>query len=118
MLAVLLSDSSPRIVFTGCPFNESRDSLGLRDVDGVAALDLNDRGARPLGHRTLGLRWDHPVIGGDQIPARLGPPRRFANCALRAPHAPRNLRIGPEGCLLGVHVGRERGGNFALSWNI
>jgi hypothetical protein len=65
MLEALLSDSSPLVVFTGCLFNESRDSLGLRDVDGVAALDLNDRGARPLGHGTLGLRWDHPVIGGE-----------------------------------------------------
>jgi hypothetical protein len=34
-------------------FNESRDSLGLREVDGVAALGLNHRGVRPFGH----VRW-------------------------------------------------------------
>src|SRR5260370_39483234 len=85
-------------------------ATGLRDVDGVAGLDLNDRAARPLGHGTLGLRWDQPVISGDQVPARLGPPRRFANCATGSRQAPRNLRIGPERCLLCVHVGRERGG--------
>src|SRR5216684_2042955 len=100
-----------------CLFNESCHSTGLRDVDGVAGLDLNDCGARQLGHGTLGLGWDHPVISGDQVRARLGPPRRFANCATGSRHAPRNLRIGHERCLFCVHVGRERGGGFALSWN-
>jgi hypothetical protein len=37
---VLLSDGSA-LVFTGGLYNESRDSLGLRGVDGVAALGLN-----------------------------------------------------------------------------
>ncbi len=108
----LLSSSS--LHFPGGLFNESCHSSRLRDVDGVAALDLNDRGARPLGHGTLGVRWDHPVIGGDQVPARLGPPRRFANCATESRHAPRSLRIGPERCLFCVHVGGERGGELCL----
>src|SRR2546426_319507 len=58
-------------------FDKSCDSLGLRHVDGMAALDLNDRGARPLGHGTLGIGCDHLVVGGDQVPARLGLPRWF-----------------------------------------
>jgi CBS-domain-containing membrane protein len=37
MLGFYLSDSRP-LVFTGGLFNESRDSLGMREVDGVAAL--------------------------------------------------------------------------------
>jgi len=45
----------------------------------VAALDLDHRGARPFGHGTLGVRWDRLVFGGDEIPARLGSPRWFAN---------------------------------------
>jgi hypothetical protein len=81
-----LLGSSSSLHFPGGLFNESCHSSRLRDVDGVAALDLNDRGARPLGHGTLGVRCDHPVIGGDQVPARLGPPRRFANCGSRGVH--------------------------------
>src|SRR5439155_15032178 len=40
-------------------FDKSCDSLWLRHVDGMTALDLNDRGARPLGHGTLGIGCDH-----------------------------------------------------------
>ena len=49
----LLSSS---LHFPGGLFNESCHSSRLRDVDGVAALDLNNRGTRPLGHGTLGVR--------------------------------------------------------------
>src|SRR6202171_1784212 len=77
-------------------FDKSCDSLGLRHVDGMAALDLNDRRTRPLGHGTLGTRWDHLVVGGDQVPARLGLPRRFTDPAAQSLHAPRDLGVGPE----------------------
>jgi len=33
--------------------DQRSDSIGLRDVHGVAALDLDHRGARPFGHGTL-----------------------------------------------------------------
>src|SRR5260370_23769371 len=59
----------------GSLFNKICDRSWLRYVDGVASLDLNDRSTRALGHSTLGVRWNHPVPGGDQVPARLGPPR-------------------------------------------
>jgi hypothetical protein len=41
--------------------------LGLRKVDGLAALGLNHRGARPFGHCTLGVGWDPLVLGGNQV---------------------------------------------------
>src|SRR6266446_6714077 len=56
-------------------FNKIRDRSWLRYVDGVTSLDLNDRSTRALGHGTLRVRWNHLVLGGDQVPARLGPPR-------------------------------------------
>src|SRR6202162_2033983 len=90
-------------------FDESCDSLGLRHVDGMAALDLNRRRNRPLGHRTLGIRRDHLVVGGDQVPARLGPPRGFADRAANGPQAPRNLGVSHKRGFFWVHVGCERG---------
>src|SRR5439155_5835838 len=50
-------------------FDKRCDRLGLRHVDSMAALDLHDRRTCPLGHGTLGIRWDHLVVGGDQVPA-------------------------------------------------
>src|ERR1700736_2920429 len=88
-------------------FDKSCDSLGLRHVDGMAALDLNDRRTRPLGHQTLGIRWDHLVVGGDHIPARLGLPRRFTDLAAESLHAPRDLRVSHESGSFCVHIGCE-----------
>src|SRR6266852_8401919 len=90
------------------------DSSWLRYVDGVTSLDLNDRSTRALGHGTLGVRWNHLVLGGDQVPARLGPPRGFADRAANGAHAPRNLGISHERGFFWVHVGRERGGELRL----
>src|SRR5712671_5101760 len=62
-------------------FNKICDRFWLRYVDGVASLDLNDRSTRALGHGTLGVRWNHLVLGGEQVPARLRPPRGLADRA-------------------------------------
>jgi hypothetical protein len=56
-------------------FDKRYDSAGLGHIDGVAALDLGDCSARPLGHRALGNRRNHLVLGDHQVPARLGLPR-------------------------------------------
>src|SRR5438132_12393591 len=72
-------------------FDKSCDSLGLRHVDGVAALDLSDRRASPPGHETLGIRWNHLVVGNDQVPTRLGLPRPFTDLAAESLHAPWDL---------------------------
>src|SRR5690242_2993408 len=109
----LLSDSRP-LVFTRCLFNESRDSLGLREVDGVAALGLNHSRTRPFGHCTLGVGWDPLVLGSDQIPARLGSPRRFANCAAVTRYAPWHLGVGPERGFFWVDVSRVRGSKLGF----
>src|SRR5260370_17576422 len=95
-------------------FNKICDSSWLRYVDGVTSLDLNDRSTRALGHGTLGVRWNHLVLGGDQVPARLGPPRGFADRAANGPHAPRNLGISHERGFFWVHVGCERSGKLRL----
>src|SRR5260370_27512972 len=90
-------------------FNKICDRSWLRYVNGVTSLDLNDRSARALGHGTLRVRWNHPVRGGDQVPARLGPPRGLADRAANGPQAPRNLGISHERGFFWVHVGCERG---------
>ena len=46
----------------GSLFDERGDRPWLRHVDGVAALDLGDRGTRPLRHGTLGHRRDHFIL--------------------------------------------------------
>src|SRR6266446_7276294 len=91
-----LLGSSGGLHTPGGLFDKSCDSLGLRHVDGMAALDLNDRRTRPLGHGTPAIRWDHLVVGGDHIPARLGLPRRFTDLAAESLHAPRDLRVSHE----------------------
>src|SRR5258707_975227 len=95
-------------------FYQICDSTWLRYVDGVASLDLDDRSARALGHSTLSVRRDHLVLGGDQVPARLGPPRGFANRAANGPQAPRNLGVSHERGFFWVHVGCERSGKLRL----
>src|SRR6266481_3173239 len=89
-------------------FNKICDRSWLRYVDRVASLDLNDRSTRALGHGTLGVRWNHPVLGGEQVPARLRPPRGFADRAANGADAPRNLGISHERGFFWVHVGCER----------
>src|SRR6266849_1297947 len=95
-------------------FNKICDSSWLRYVDGVTPLDLNDRSTRALGHGTLGIRWNHLVLGGDQVPARLGPPRGFADRAANGAHAPRNLGVSHKRGFFWVHVGCERGWKLRL----
>src|SRR6267378_6877115 len=88
-------------------FDQSCDSIWLRHVDGMAALDLNDRRTRPLGHGTLGIGWDHLVVGGDQVPARLGLPPWFTDLAAESLHAPRDLRVSHESGSFCVHIACE-----------
>src|SRR5713226_7390740 len=95
-------------------FNKVCYSSWLRYVDGVTSLDLNDRSTRALGHGTLGVRWNHLVLGGDQVPARLGPPRGFADRAANGAHAPRNLGVSHKRGFFWVHVGGERGWKLRL----
>src|SRR5437762_6065173 len=95
-------------------FNKICDRSWLRYVDGVASLDLNDRSTRALRHGTLGVRWNHPVLGGEQVPARLRPPRGFADRAANGPHAPRNLGISHKRGFFWVRVGCERSGKLCL----
>src|SRR5258708_23278261 len=93
-------------------FNKICDRSWLRYVDGVTSLDLNDRSTRALGHSTLGVRWNHPALGGDQRPARLVPPFPFADRAANGPHAPRNLGVSHKRGFFWVHVGCERSGKL------
>jgi len=70
------------------------------------ALGLPDR---HNGHCTLGFRGDPIVLGSDQVPARLGSPRRFANCAAETRYTPWHLGVDPErGFFLGPRQPRKR----------
>src|SRR5689334_11718885 len=92
----------------GCLFNKIGHSSWLRYVDGVTSLDLNDRSTRVLGHGTLGVRRNHSVLGGNEVPARLAPPRGFADLAANGSRAPRNLGVSHKRGLFRVYVGCER----------
>ncbi len=88
-------------------FDERSHRIWLRHVDRVTARYLDDCRTCALGHETLGRWWDHLVVGGDQVPARLGLPRRLADRAAERLHAPRDLGIGHERGLFFVHVSRK-----------
>src|SRR5258707_14554193 len=79
--------------FRGSLFNKICDRFWLRYVDGATSLDVNARSPRALGHSTLGVWWNPPVFGGDQLPARLAPPLGSVVRAANGPHARRNLRV-------------------------
>jgi hypothetical protein len=68
--------------------DEGRDSSRLRLVYGMAARSFNYRGAGVPGHRALSVRWNHLVVPGDQVPARLRTPAAEATSPARAstPH--------------------------------
>src|SRR3989442_15949285 len=76
-------------------FDERSHRIWLRHVDRVTARYLDDCRTCALGHETLGRRWDHLVVGGDQVPARLGLPRPLADRAPERPPPPPDLGIGP-----------------------
>ena len=54
-----------RTHFSGCLFDEFSHGCRLRHIDRVATRGLVNGRTRPLGHRALGRRGDHPVLGGD-----------------------------------------------------
>src|SRR4030042_6983560 len=63
-----------RFHFSGGLFDERGHRIRLRHVDRVTARDLDDSRTRALGHEALSRRWDHLVVGGNQVPDRLGLP--------------------------------------------
>src|SRR6266699_3750994 len=98
-------------------YNKICDRFWLRYVDGVTSLDLNDRSTRALGHSTLGVRWNHLVLGGDQVPAWLGPPRGFADRAANGAHAHGTWESAINAAFSGSTSAAKEAGNFALSRN-
>src|SRR6266516_2961172 len=61
--------------------DEFGDGCRLRDVDRMAARDLDNGRTRPRRHLAL-CRWrDHPVFGRDEVPAWLAPPCRLSDRA-------------------------------------
>src|SRR3989442_16001748 len=78
----------------------------------MTAGRLAHRRARPLGHETLSDRWNHPIVRHDQVPARLGLPRRLGDCASQSLNAPWDLRLSHEYGRLRVHVPGERCSEF------
>ena len=93
--------------FTGGLFDERGHRIRLRHVDRVTARDLGDSRTRALGHEALGRRWDHLVVGSNQVPARLGLPSRLADRAAERVHAPWDLGGCHERGPFCVHVTRE-----------
>lgn len=54
----------------------------------------------------------HPIVGCDQIPARLAPPSGLGHSAAESGDTPRDLRIRHKFRLLRLHIGREAGGKL------
>src|ERR687890_362761 len=72
-------------------FNERSDDIRPRHIDCVAARGLLDGRTRPLGHRALGRRGDHPIFSRDKVPAWLAPPCRLADRTAQGFNTPRDL---------------------------
>src|SRR2546428_13128775 len=91
------SSSTGLLVYSFCSrFNQLGDGIWLRNINRVAARNLDDCRASALGHKMLGRRRNHPVLGSDQVPTRLGLPRRLADRATERFDTPRHLRVGHE----------------------
>ena len=101
----------------GRPLEQLGDRLGLRDIDGVAAAGLGHLGAGALGHDALGRRRDHAVVGGDQVPARLGLPGRLGDRAGERIDAPGDLRIRHEAACAGATSAAKESANLSRSRN-
>src|ERR1700676_3232232 len=78
--------------------------LRVRNVNGVTANGFDRGGVRSICHETLGIWWDHPVLRRDEVPTRLGPPRRLGDLACERFDAPRHLRVCHEGRKIWVDV--------------
>src|SRR6186713_2126530 len=74
----------------------------------MTALHLADGRTGALRHGALRLWRDHPVIGGDEVPAWLRPPRRLAHRAIERFEAPWHLRVRHERCRVRTHIRSER----------
>ena len=98
-------------------FNQLCNSVWLRHVNRVAARYLDDCRTSALCHETLRRRWDHLVLGGDQIPTRLSPPCRMTDRSIECFGAPRDLRISHEGGFSASTSAANEEGNFVWSRN-
>src|SRR5260221_8206484 len=94
--------------------DEIGDSTGVRDVDGVAAWRLYGDRPGPVRHFPLSRRRDHPVVGGNKVPAGPDLPSRCGDLAIQGFHAPRDLRVRHEGRQIRANVRSERGGKLRL----
>jgi hypothetical protein len=95
-------------------YDQSGDGLGVRDIDSVAARDLNNRGAGPFRHELLCRIRNHLVVADLKIPARLGLPSRLCDCAAKGVDTPRHLGVGHENGGLRIDVAGEGGREFGL----
>src|SRR6266508_3292623 len=77
-------------------FHEICNGVWLRHINRVAARRLDDCRTRALSHEPLCWRRNHLVLGGDQIPTRLGPPCCLADRATECFDAPWDLRVSHE----------------------
>src|ERR1700732_5261376 len=90
-VGLVLLDVSSRLL------DEIGDGTGVRHVDGVAAWRLYGDRPGPVRHFPLSRRRDHPVVGGDKVPAGPDLPSRCGDLAIQGFHAPRDLRVRHKG---------------------
>jgi hypothetical protein len=106
---------------SGCVdgFRRGRDQpghrTGLRHIDGAAALDLDDHRARTLRHEALGIRWDHPIVGGNKVPARLAFQAGISTAPFSAPRPHGIWESAMKAALAGSRSAAKAAANFALS---
>jgi len=91
-VAAQVFDGSAALQALAAACSMMSDGVGVRDVDCVAARHLDSCGTGTFGHLPLGRRRDHPVIRGDEVPARPDLPGRRGNLAFEGSNAPRDLR--------------------------
>ena len=100
---------------TACSLlDQSSDGFGVRDIDCVAARDLNSRGAGAFRHELLCEVRNHLVIADLEIPARLGFPSRLCDRSGKSVDAPRYLGVGHESGGVRIDVAGEGVREFGL----
>lgn len=80
----------------------------------MAAGLIDGLGTGALGHHPLRVDRDHLVVGRHQIPARLALPGRHGRLAIQGGDTPGDLRVSHECRDIGLHIGRERGGELRV----
>jgi hypothetical protein len=91
-----------------CLFYERSNGAWPREVNSMASLYFYNFRTGALRHHPLCIRWNHFVVGRNQVPTGVGFPRWFAHHSAECLHAPGNLGISHKSGQARIHICGER----------